>query len=85
MGVLLGNGMYNVPNNKERYTKFTGFFGQPKLILQLHVTYADGTSTTVLSDYFMEVNEWADTFSRPPTAGRITTLVKTLKVGISRI
>ena len=42
--------MYNVPNNKERYTKFTGFFGQPKLILQLHVTYADGTSTTVLSD-----------------------------------
>ena len=49
-GVLLGNGMYNVPNNKERYTKFTGFFGQPKLILQLHVTYADGTSTTVLSD-----------------------------------
>ena len=50
LGVLLGNGMYNVPNNKERYTKFTGFFGQPKLILQLHVTYADGTSTTVLSD-----------------------------------
>ena len=42
--------MYNVPNNKERYTKFTGFFGQPKVILQLHVTYADGTSTTVLSD-----------------------------------
>ncbi len=49
-GVLLGNGMYNVPNNKERYTKFTGFFGQPKLILQLHVTFGDGTSATILSD-----------------------------------
>jgi len=49
-GVLLGNGMYNVPNNKERYTKFTGFFGQPKLILQLHVTFTDGTATTVSTD-----------------------------------
>ena len=48
IGVMLGNGMYNVPGG--RYTKFTGSFGPPKVILQLHVEHADGTSTVVTSD-----------------------------------
>ena len=48
IGVMLGNGMYNIPGG--RYTKFQGSFGPPKLILQLYVEYADGTSTTVVSD-----------------------------------
>ena len=30
--------------------KFTGSFGPPKLILQLHVDYADGTSAVIVSD-----------------------------------
>ena len=62
-GVLLGNGMYNVPNDKDRYTKFTGFFGQPKLILQLHVTYADGTETTIISDASWKSTNGPITFS----------------------
>jgi hypothetical protein len=48
LGVMLGNGMYNVQGG--RYAKFTGSFGPPKVILQLHVEYADGTSNTVVSD-----------------------------------
>ncbi|MCX6873131.1 MAG: family 78 glycoside hydrolase catalytic domain [Verrucomicrobia bacterium] len=48
IGVLLGNGMYNVAGG--RYVKFTGSLGPPKVILQLHVEYADGTSTVVVSD-----------------------------------
>jgi len=48
LGVMLGNGMYNVPGG--RYTKFTGTFGPPKLILQLYIEHADGTSTVVVSD-----------------------------------
>ena len=48
LGVMLGNGMYSVQGG--RYVKFTGSFGPPKVILQLHVEYADGTSTTVVSD-----------------------------------
>lgn len=32
-GVLLGNGMYNVEKTPGRYTKFTGSFGEPKVIL----------------------------------------------------
>ena len=41
VGVLLGNGMYHVPGG--RYAKFTGSFGQPKVLLQLHLEYTDGT------------------------------------------
>ena len=48
LGVMLGNGMYNVPGG--RYVKFTGSFGPPKLIAQLHVEYADGATYDVGSD-----------------------------------
>ena len=48
LGVMLGNGMYNVTGG--RYTKFTGSFGQPKLILQLHLEFADGAAFDVVSD-----------------------------------
>jgi hypothetical protein len=36
LGVMLGNGMYNVPGS--RYTKFVGSFGPPKLTLCLVVS-----------------------------------------------
>ncbi len=49
-GVLLGNGMYNVPGLDGRYTKFIGSFGNPKMILQLHVTFVDGTQQVIASD-----------------------------------
>ncbi len=39
LGVMLGNGMYNVPGG--RYTKFVGSFGPPKLILCLVVAQDD--------------------------------------------
>jgi len=52
-GILLGNGMYNVEGTKGRYTKFIGSYGQPKVILQLQLDFADGTSATILSD-----NSW---------------------------
>ena len=54
LGVMLGNGMYNVTGG--RYTKFLGSFGPPKLILQLHLEYADGASDTIVSD-----NSWKTT------------------------
>ena len=49
-GVLLGNGMYNVPGIHGHYTKFVGSFGQPKLILQMHIEYRDGTEAILTSD-----------------------------------
>jgi alpha-L-rhamnosidase len=62
-GVLLGNGMYNVPKTPKRYEKFTGSFGQPKLLLQLEVTYADGSSTTIGSDGSWKTAKSPITFS----------------------
>ena len=43
IGILLGNGMYNVSETPERYQKFTGSMGQPKLIVQVSGTLEDGT------------------------------------------
>ncbi len=50
MGVLLGNGMYRVLQTPGRYTKFTGSYGSPKCIAQLHIELADGKSFDVITD-----------------------------------
>lgn len=49
IAVMLGNGMYNIQRSK-RYKKFVGTFGAPKLILQMDVTYADGSTRRVVSN-----------------------------------
>lgn len=46
LGVLLGNGMYNVPDTT-RYTKFVGSMGPRTFVAQLTVTYGDGTVEVV--------------------------------------
>jgi hypothetical protein len=50
LGVMLGNGMYNVEGVKNRYKKFVGTFGQPKLIAQLRMVDEDGNETLVVTD-----------------------------------
>jgi alpha-L-rhamnosidase len=62
VGVMLGNGMYNVPANS-RYTKFTGSFGAPKVILRLQMDFADGTSDTLVSSPAWKVAPGPITFS----------------------
>ena len=62
-GVLLGNGMYNVIGLRQRYTKFVGSFGQPKLILQMRIEYRDGTVVTVTSDSTWRTTPGPITFS----------------------
>jgi len=49
IGIMLGNGMYNVQGVQSRYTKFIGSFGQPKLIAELRLHYADGSTSIVAS------------------------------------
>ena len=61
LGVMLGNGMYNVVGG--RYTKFTGTYGPPKVIAQLHVEYADGTRQLVRTDERWKVTPGPITFS----------------------
>ena len=50
LGVLLGNGFYNAQEIPARYGKFTGTFGQPKLIAALLLTFTDGSRKTISTD-----------------------------------
>lgn len=63
LGVMLGNGMYRVQAIPSRYTKFTGTYGAPKLILQLHVEFADGKALDVTSDQTWKSHPGPVTFS----------------------
>ena len=47
---MLGNGFYNVEKYPGRYTKLVGSFGRPQLILQLRLSFADGTEAAIVSD-----------------------------------
>jgi hypothetical protein len=48
VGLILGNGMYNVQGG--RYLKFKGSFGPPKAIAQLVLDYEDGTAEVLATD-----------------------------------
>lgn len=48
IGVMLGNGMYNIP--RERYFKITGSYGAPKLKCLISLEYQDGRRETIVSD-----------------------------------
>ncbi len=61
LGVMLGNGFYNIP--RERYFKLLGSFGAPKMRLKLVVRYADGKEETIVSDKSWRVTQSPVTFS----------------------
>ena len=56
VGILLGNGFYNVQGG--RYRKLQISFGPPTLLFELVINYEDGTCTTVHSG-----NDWKYDFS----------------------
>ena len=53
LAVLLGNGMYNALEVQGRYSKFSNSYGQPKLIAELHLTFPNGSTQTIVTD-----NQW---------------------------
>lgn len=61
LGVMLGNGFYNVPN--ERYFKLTGSYGAPKMIARLKILYDDNTEENILSDTSWKCTRSPITFS----------------------
>lgn len=50
LGIMLGNGMYHIPKTDGRYSYFPRSYGFSKALLQLHITYADGSNETIVSD-----------------------------------
>lgn len=61
IGLLLGNGMYNVKGG--RYSKFKGSFGPLKAIMQLRLEYADGTTEIFGTDEQWRTSPGPITFS----------------------
>lgn len=47
IGVVLGNGMYNVPDPSPRYTKWDGSFGPRMLLFWMLITFLDGSTQLV--------------------------------------
>lgn len=51
VGIMLGNGWYNQASvNHGKYGWEDVIYGKPRLLFQLHLRYADGTESLVLSD-----------------------------------
>lgn len=61
LGIMLGNGFYNIPT--DRYFKLSRSGGAPKLRFKLVIRYADGTQQTVVSDRSWKVCPSPVTFS----------------------
>jgi hypothetical protein len=61
VGLLLGNGMYNVTGG--RYTKLRGSFGPLKAIAQIRLEYHDGSIETIGTDDSWKVHAGPITFS----------------------
>ncbi|HEY4280549.1 MAG TPA: family 78 glycoside hydrolase catalytic domain [Conexibacter sp.] len=63
IGVRLGTGIYDTQTYNQRYVKFSGRVGPPKLLAQLEVTYADGSTQTIASDQSWRTTLGPTTFS----------------------
>ena len=61
IGVMLGNGFYNIPH--DRYFKVLTSFGAPKLLLRLEISYKDGSHEEICSDTSWKVSPSPITFS----------------------
>ena len=62
LGLILGNGMYNIQPDYERYVKFLNSFGPLKAIAQLRLEYADGSVETITTDKSWQVSPGPITF-----------------------
>ncbi|HTL72741.1 MAG TPA: family 78 glycoside hydrolase catalytic domain [bacterium] len=62
VGLILGNGMYNLQPDYQRYVKFLNSFGQLKAIAQLLLEYADGSVETIVTDKSWQVAPGPITF-----------------------
>ncbi len=69
LGVMLGNGFYNIPAHSGRYnwpemtTGKSPSSGPPKVIAQLHLYYQDGTSEVIATDRSWQTSAGPITFT----------------------
>jgi alpha-L-rhamnosidase len=63
MGLILGNGMYDILPTPGRYVKFTHSFGPPKAIARVRLEYDDGHVETLVTDSGWQVAPGPITYS----------------------
>ena len=63
IGVMVGNGMFNVVRTPHRFTKLVNSFGRPMVLAQMRLTYADGSSQVVATDRTWKTAPGPITFS----------------------
>jgi hypothetical protein len=63
LGVILGNGMYNLQPDFVRYVKFVNSYGPLKVIAQIRLEYADGAVETIATDKSWQVSPGPITFN----------------------
>lgn len=63
LGVMLGNGMFNVERKQDRKSKFVDSYGKPKLLLQMTLVAADGAVSQLVSDGEWETSDGPILFS----------------------
>lgn len=63
LGIMLGNGMYNIQPDTLRYVKFINTFGPAKAIAQLRLEYADKTVKYITTDKTWQVAPEPVTYS----------------------
>ncbi|MCZ4222576.1 family 78 glycoside hydrolase catalytic domain [Pedobacter rhodius] len=63
VGIILGNGMYNIQPDSIRYVKFLNAYGPLKAIAQIRLEYSDGTVKTVGTDKSWQVSPGPITYS----------------------
>nr|WP_165501742.1 family 78 glycoside hydrolase catalytic domain [Pedobacter frigiditerrae] len=63
IGIILGNGMYNIQPDTTRYVKFLNSYGPLKAIAQLRLDYEDGTVKIIGTDKTWQVAPGPVTYS----------------------
>ncbi|MBC6109460.1 family 78 glycoside hydrolase catalytic domain [Pedobacter fastidiosus] len=63
LGVLLGNGFYNIPPVSGRYRKLKVAFGYPKMICRLAIEFSDGSVSNIISNQSWKTAPSPITFS----------------------
>lgn len=61
VGVMLGNGFFNVP--RERYFKLLLSYGAPRMIMKISLEYSDGTEECIVTDSSWKTTESPITYS----------------------
>jgi len=65
IGLILGNGMYNIQPDQVRYVKFLNSYGPLKAIALVRLEYADGSVETIGTDRTWQVAPGPVTYSNP--------------------